>query len=80
MMMEEDRLGMQVTGDCAEITKDEAGMVGISIGGGAPYCPCLYVVQVFDGSPIAQDGRIQVGETSSSMLTLVTSSRAKEHS
>ncbi|MFH4977931.1 hypothetical protein AB6A40_004640 [Gnathostoma spinigerum] len=61
-MMEEDRLGMQIVGDVAEITKDESGLIGISIGGGAPYCPCLYVVQVFDGSPIAKDGRIQAGD------------------
>uniref|UniRef100_A0A0M3IAY8 PRKCA-binding protein n=1 Tax=Ascaris lumbricoides TaxID=6252 RepID=A0A0M3IAY8_ASCLU len=60
--MEEDRMGMSVTGDVAEITKDEKGLIGISIGGGAPLCPCLYVVQVFDNSPAAKDGRIKAGD------------------
>lgn len=55
-------MGMSVTGDVAEITKDEKGLIGISIGGGAPLCPCLYVVQVFDNSPAAKDGRIKAGD------------------
>ncbi|VDK81488.1 unnamed protein product, partial [Anisakis simplex] len=57
--MEEDRMGMSVSGDVAEIRKDEKGLIGVSIGGGAPLCPCLYVVQVFDCSPAALDGRIK---------------------
>ncbi|VDK72622.1 unnamed protein product [Onchocerca ochengi] len=60
--MEEDRLGMLITGDVAEITKDANGVIGISIGGGAPYCPCIYVVQVFENSPMALNGRIQAGD------------------
>uniref|UniRef100_A0A915CGR9 PRKCA-binding protein n=1 Tax=Parascaris univalens TaxID=6257 RepID=A0A915CGR9_PARUN len=60
--MEEDRMGMSISGDVAEITKDEKGLIGISIGGGAPLCPCLYVVQVFDNSPTAKDGRIKAGD------------------
>ncbi|VDM43264.1 unnamed protein product [Toxocara canis] len=55
-------MGMSLTGDVAEITKDEKGLIGISIGGGAPLCPCLYVVQVFDNSPAANDGRIKAGD------------------
>ena len=37
-------------------------MIGISIGGGAPLCPCLYVVQVFDNTPAAKDGTLQAGD------------------
>lgn len=53
---------MTVSGDVAEIEKDENGLVGVSIGGGAPFCPCLYVVQVFDNSPAAKDGRVKAGD------------------
>lgn len=60
--MEEDRLGMDVSGDVAELEKDSKGLIGISIGGGAPYSPCLYVVQIFDNSPAAEDGRIKAGD------------------
>lgn len=37
-------------------------MIGISIGGGAPNCPCLYIVQVFDNTPAAKDGTLQSGD------------------
>ena len=37
-------------------------MIGISIGGGSPLCPCLYVVQVFDNTPAAKDGTLQAGD------------------
>lgn len=46
----------------AQITKDEGNLIGISIGGGAPYCPCLYIVQVFDGTPAALEGSLQSGD------------------
>ncbi|VDN27401.1 unnamed protein product [Gongylonema pulchrum] len=62
LQMEEDRLGMSITGDVAEIEKNGKGLIGISIGGGAPYCPCIYVVQVSEDSPVARDGRIQAGD------------------
>ncbi|VDM11484.1 unnamed protein product [Wuchereria bancrofti] len=62
LQMEEDRLGMSITGDVTEIIKDTNGVIGISIGGGAPYCPCIYVVQVFEDSPMALNGRIQAGD------------------
>ena len=55
--MEEDRMGMRVQSETIEVNKDEKGLVGITIGGGHPYCPCVYVVQVFDNSPAALDGR-----------------------
>lgn len=28
------------------LKKDSSNLIGISIGGGAQYCPCLYIVQV----------------------------------
>lgn len=62
MEFEEDRLGMRIQSETIELTKDEKGVVGISIGGGGPYCPCVYVVQVFDKSPAFRDGRIRCGD------------------
>ncbi|XP_055315239.1 PRKCA-binding protein isoform X2 [Sitodiplosis mosellana] len=44
------------------IKKDQSNLIGISIGGGAPYCPCLYIVQVFDGTPTANEGTLQSGD------------------
>ena len=38
--------GMTVTSGVVTIKKDDSNLIGISIGGGAPLCPCLYVVQV----------------------------------
>lgn len=37
---------MTVTSGSVVIKKDQTNLIGISIGGGAPYCPCLYIVQV----------------------------------
>lgn len=37
-------------------------LVGISIGGGGPYCPCLYIVQVFDNTPVSKEGTLQSGD------------------
>ncbi|XP_065201394.1 PRKCA-binding protein isoform X2 [Planococcus citri] len=59
---EEDKLGMKVTTGNVTIKKDNNNLIGISIGGGAPYCPCLYIVQVFDNSPTAKDGTLQSGD------------------
>ncbi|VDM04489.1 unnamed protein product [Schistocephalus solidus] len=53
---------MTVTSGSVTLKKDPQNLVGISIGGGAPYCPCLYVVQVFDSTPAARDGTIQAGD------------------
>lgn len=36
--------------------------IGISIGGGGPYCPCLYIVQVFDNTPVSREGTLQSGD------------------
>ena len=43
---EEDRLGMSLQPGSVTIQKDSQNLIGISIGGGAPLCPCLYIVQV----------------------------------
>ena len=48
------------TGSCV-LTKDESNLVGISIGGGAPFCPCLYIVQVFDNTPASKNGQLAAG-------------------
>ncbi|XP_069687814.1 PRKCA-binding protein isoform X2 [Periplaneta americana] len=58
----EDRMGMTVTSGSVTITKDNSNLIGISIGGGAPLCPCLYIVQVFDNTPAAKDGTLQSGD------------------
>ncbi|XP_034667296.1 PRKCA-binding protein isoform X3 [Drosophila subobscura] len=57
-----DRLGMTVTTNAVVITKDQSNLIGISIGGGAPMCPCLYIVQIFDGTPAAREGSLQSGD------------------
>lgn len=38
--------GMTVTSGSVILEKNDSNLIGISIGGGAKYCPCLYVVQV----------------------------------
>ena len=44
------------------LKKDKQNLIGISIGGGAPLCPCLYIVQVFDNTPAAKEGTLQAGD------------------
>nr|2GZV_A Chain A, PRKCA-binding protein [Homo sapiens] len=44
------------------LQKDAQNLIGISIGGGAQYCPCLYIVQVFDNTPAALDGTVAAGD------------------
>uniref|UniRef100_A0A1B6EF66 PDZ domain-containing protein n=1 Tax=Clastoptera arizonana TaxID=38151 RepID=A0A1B6EF66_9HEMI len=58
----EDKMGMTVTSGVVTIKKDNSNLIGISIGGGAPLCPCLYIVQVFDNTPAAKDGTLQSGD------------------
>ncbi|PVD38684.1 hypothetical protein C0Q70_01304 [Pomacea canaliculata] len=60
--IEEDKLGMTVTSGSVSLKKDTQNLIGISIGGGAPLCPCLYVVQVFDNTPAARDGSLAAGD------------------
>lgn len=59
---EEDRLGMIVTSGQVKIIKDHSNLIGISIGGGAPYCPCLYIIQIFDNTPAAREGTLEPGD------------------
>ncbi|XP_015784102.1 PRKCA-binding protein [Tetranychus urticae] len=60
--MIEDRRGMKVTNGTVTLEKDSRNMIGISIGGGAPHCPCIYIVQVFDNTPVAFDGTLESGD------------------
>jgi len=53
---------MTVTSGSITLTKDTQNLIGISIGGGAPYCPCLYIVQIFDNTPAAKDGTLASGD------------------
>lgn len=59
---DEDKMGMTVTSGCVSIAKDQSNLIGISIGGGSPYCPCIYVVQVFDNTPAFKDGSLESGD------------------
>lgn len=59
---EEDSLGMSITSGVATIEKDDSNLIGISIGGGSPLCPCLYVVQVFDNTASAREGTLESGD------------------
>ncbi|XP_058980506.1 PRKCA-binding protein isoform X2 [Musca domestica] len=54
--------GMTVSTKSVVIVKDDTNLIGISIGGGAPLCPCLYIVQVFDGTPAAKEGSLESGD------------------
>lgn len=54
--------GMTVSSGSVTIQKDGNNLIGISIGGGAPLCPCLYIVQVFDNTAAAKDGTLQAGD------------------
>ncbi|XP_018336132.1 PRKCA-binding protein isoform X2 [Agrilus planipennis] len=58
----EDKMGMTVTSGSVTIKKDPNNLIGISIGGGAPLCPCLYIVQIFDNTAAARDGTLQAGD------------------
>lgn len=57
-----DLRGMTITSGNIMIQKDASNLIGISIGGGAPLCPCLYIVQIFDNTPVALDGTLQAGD------------------
>ncbi|KAL7643359.1 UNVERIFIED_CONTAM: hypothetical protein RMT77_006651 [Armadillidium vulgare] len=58
----EDTMGMTVSSGSVTLEKDGSNLIGISIGGGAKYCPCLYVVQVFDNTPASREGTLQSGD------------------
>lgn len=56
------RRGLQGKPGSVVLKKDKQNLIGISIGGGAPLCPCLYVVQVFDNTPASREGVLQAGD------------------
>ncbi|XP_033631010.1 PRKCA-binding protein-like isoform X1 [Asterias rubens] len=58
----EDRMGMDAIPGNVSLIKDKQNLIGISIGGGAPLCPCLYIVQVFDNTPATKDGTLASGD------------------
>ncbi|XP_051899000.1 PRKCA-binding protein [Pristis pectinata] len=60
--IEEDKLGIPTVPGRVTLKKDSQNLIGISIGGGAQYCPCLYIVQVFDNTPAALDGTLAAGD------------------
>ncbi|CAF1481043.1 unnamed protein product [Adineta ricciae] len=60
--LEEDTLGMTLTSGTCTLKKDTQNLVGISIGGGAPLCPCLYIVQIFDNTAASRDGSLAAGD------------------
>ncbi|XP_078286520.1 PRKCA-binding protein [Rhinoraja longicauda] len=60
--IEEDKLGIPTVPGTVTLKKDSQNLIGISIGGGAQYCPCLYIVQVFDNTPAALDGTLAAGD------------------
>ncbi|KAK5914427.1 hypothetical protein CgunFtcFv8_008870 [Champsocephalus gunnari] len=60
--LEEDKLGIPTVPGTVVLKKDPNNLIGISIGGGAQYCPCLYIVQVFDNTPAALDGTVAAGD------------------
>ncbi|XP_073442778.1 PRKCA-binding protein isoform X2 [Dendrobates tinctorius] len=60
--LDEDKLGIPTVPGTVSLKKDSQNVIGISIGGGAQHCPCLYIVQVFDNTPAALDGTIAAGD------------------
>lgn len=53
--------GMTLTSGTCTLKKDAQNLVGISIGGGASLCPCLYIVQIFDNTAASRDGSLAAG-------------------
>uniref|UniRef100_A0A914LN93 PRKCA-binding protein n=1 Tax=Meloidogyne incognita TaxID=6306 RepID=A0A914LN93_MELIC len=53
---------LRLNADVIEIEKDNKGRIGIAIGGGAPICPCLYIVQIFENTPAKKNGLIGLGD------------------
>ncbi|XP_037300556.1 PRKCA-binding protein isoform X1 [Manduca sexta] len=62
MIYRQDLMGMTVTSGSVSLNKDDKNLIGISIGGGAPLCPCLYIVQIFDNTPASREGTLQSGD------------------
>ncbi|KAK8404542.1 hypothetical protein O3P69_007654 [Scylla paramamosain] len=63
--LEEDKLSfifVDLELGTVTLEKNDSNLIGISIGGGAKLCPCLYVVQVFDNTAAAREGTLQSGD------------------
>ncbi|XP_050526676.1 PRKCA-binding protein [Daktulosphaira vitifoliae] len=61
--LDEDKMGMKVTSGVVTIVKDpNTNLIGITIGGGPPNCPCIYIIQISDNSPAAIDGTLDSGD------------------
>uniref|UniRef100_A0A8D1FZQ5 PRKCA-binding protein n=1 Tax=Sus scrofa TaxID=9823 RepID=A0A8D1FZQ5_PIG len=46
--IEKEKSGIPTVPGKVTLQKDAQNLIGISIGGGAQYCPCLYIVQVLE--------------------------------
>ena len=53
--------GLTLTSRSCTLKKNSDNVVGISIGGGFPACPCVYIVQIFDNTPASADGTLAAG-------------------
>ena len=60
--------GMTLTSGTCTLKKDAQNLVGISIGGGSPLCPCLYIVQIFDNTAASRDGSLAAGRETTTVL------------
>ncbi|CAF0963098.1 unnamed protein product [Rotaria magnacalcarata] len=60
--IEENTLGTTLTSGTCKLMKNSENLIGISLGGGYPCCPCLFIVQVFDDSPASKDGSLAAGD------------------
>ncbi|XP_063718967.1 PRKCA-binding protein-like [Symsagittifera roscoffensis] len=76
--LEEDLMGLKVQPMSVTILKDKQNLIGISIGGGAPHCPCLFVVQVFDNTPAAKVGTLESGDEILSIQTQSVKGKSKQ--
>lgn len=69
---------MIITSGNVVIKKNASNLIGISIGGGSPYCPCLYIVQIFDNTPAALEGTLQSGDELCSVNGTSVKGKTKE--
>ncbi|XP_001946500.2 PRKCA-binding protein-like [Acyrthosiphon pisum] len=61
--LNDDKKGMKVTSGIVKINKDtKSNRIGLTIDGGPPHCPCIYITQVLEDSPAALDGTLESGD------------------
>lgn len=53
---------MSTTSGIVKIVKDEGNLIGISISGGYPHCPLLFIIQIFDNTPTSRSGILEAGD------------------